>query len=175
MSRYCVFTQPTIWWKNEKILVSVFFSEFENSDNVIGGCPAIERLSKFQSTLTSHGDILEHSLTLDGEGGQWWVGSSLRSHSSSWTNCFSVCVKIVVCGWSDSWAVNLSPPSNSGDSKGGLDGPWLPQIFAWPPPSFFLNFPFKFVWLTYVGLPHAFCKNTGHFVNSARSKLCRNS
>jgi len=37
------------------------------------------------------------------------------------------------------------------------------------PLSFFLNFPFKFVWLTYAGLPNAFCKNTGHFVNSARS------
>jgi len=30
----------------------------------------------------------------------------------------------------------------SGDSKEGLRGPWLPQ--------FFLNFPFKFVWLTYI-------------------------
>jgi len=26
-----------------------------------------------------------------------------------------------------------------------------------------------------LGLPDAFCKNTGHLVNSARSKLCRNS
>jgi len=26
-----------------------------------------------------------------------------------------------------------------------------------------------------IGLPDAFCKNTGHLVNSARSKLCRNS
>jgi len=26
-----------------------------------------------------------------------------------------------------------------------------------------------------VGLPNAFCKNTGHFVNSVRFKLCRNS
>jgi len=26
-----------------------------------------------------------------------------------------------------------------------------------------------------LGLPDAFRKNTGHFVNSARSKLCRNS
>ena len=40
-------------------------------------------------------------------------------------------------------------------------------------PSFFLNL--KIFWLTYAGLPNAFCKNTGHFVNSARSKLCRNS
>ena len=31
---------------------------------------------------------------------------------------------------------------------GGLGGPWPAQIFAWPP-SFFLNFPFKFVWLAY--------------------------
>jgi len=28
---------------------------------------------------------------------------------------------------------------------------------------------------TEVGLPDAFFKNTGHFVNSAKSKLCRNS
>ena len=28
---------------------------------------------------------------------------------------------------------------------------------------------------TGVEVPDAFCKNTGHFVNSARSKLCRNS
>jgi len=27
----------------------------------------------------------------------------------------------------------------------------------------------------HVGLPDAFCKNTGHFVDSSRSKLCRNS
>jgi len=50
-----------------------------------------------------------------------------------------------------------------------------PQIFAWPPvwppQFFFLNFPFKFVWLTYAGLPNAFCKNASHFVNSARSEL----
>jgi len=57
--------------------------------------------------------------------------------------------------------------SGSGDSKGGLGGPW--------PPSFFLTFPFKFVWLTYTGFPNAFCKNTGHFVNGARPELCRNS
>ena len=62
-----------------------------------------------------------------------------------------------------------------------------PQIFAWPPvwpPQFFLNFPFKFVWLTGLHnalckntarLHNALCKNTGHFVNSARSKLCHNS
>ena len=62
----------------------------------------------------------------------------------------------------------------SGDSKGGPRWAMTPHIFAWPP-SFFLNFPFKFVWLTYAGLPNAFCKNTGHFVNSARSELCRNS
>ena len=40
--------------------------------------------------------------------------------------------------------------TESGDSKGGLGGPWPLQIFAWPRvwlPSFFLNFPFKFVWL----------------------------
>ena len=52
-----------------------------------------------------------------------------------------------------------------------------PPVFAWPcvcPPSFFLNFPFKFVWLTYARLPNAFCKNAGHFVNSDRSELCRN-
>ena len=47
----------------------------------------------------------------------------------------------------------------SGDSKGGLGGPWPPQNFAWPP-SFFLNFPFKFVWSTYAGLPNAFCETT---------------
>jgi len=39
--------------------------------------------------------------------------------------------------------------------------------------SFFINF--KIVWLAYTGLPNALCKNTGHSVNSARSKLCRNS
>jgi len=40
----------------------------------------------------------------------------------------------------------------SGDSKGGLGGPWPPRIFAWPPAwslQFFLNFPFEFFWLTY--------------------------
>jgi len=54
-----------------------------------------------------------------------------------------------------------------------------PRFLLGPPfglPSFFLNFPFKFVWLTHVGLPNAFCKNyNGLFVNSARSKVCRNS
>jgi len=48
--------------------------------------------------------------------------------------------------------------------RGGLGGPCPPQIF--------LNF--KIVWLTYAGLPNAFC-STGHFVNRARSKQCRNS
>ena len=57
---------------------------------------------------------------------------------------------------------------------GGAGWSMAPQIFACPP-SFFLDFTFKFVWLTYAGLPNAFCKNTGHFVNSARSELCRNS
>ena len=62
--------------------------------------------------------------------------------------------------------------------RGSLGGPWPPQIFAWPPVwprSVFFDFPFKFVWLTYAGLPNAFCKNTGHFANSARSELCRSS
>jgi len=69
----------------------------------------------------------------------------------------------------------------SGDSKGGggLGGPCPPPDFClgspFGPRRFFLNFPFKFVWLTYVGLPNTFCKNTGHFVNSSRSKLGRNS
>ena len=65
----------------------------------------------------------------------------------------------------------------SGDSKrGGLGGPWPPQIFAWPPvwpPHFFPNFPLKFFWLTYARLPNVFFKNTGHFVNSARSALSK--
>jgi len=63
-----------------------------------------------------------------------------------------------------------------------LRGAWVghgpPSFLLRPPfslPSFFLNFPFKLVWLTYTGLANAFCKNTGHFVNSARSELCRNS
>ena len=69
-------------------------------------------------------------------------------------------------------------------SKGAvaiLRGVWVghgPPVFFLAPVwlrSFFLNFPFKFVWLTYTGLPNAFCKNTGHFVNSARSELCHNS
>jgi len=67
---------------------------------------------------------------------------------------------------------------HSGDSKGGLGGPRPPQVFAWLPvwpPVFFPNFRFKFLWLTYVGLPNAFCDNTSHFFNRARSKLCRNS
>jgi len=55
--------------------------------------------------------------------------------------------------------------------KGGLGGPCPPPRFLlgapFGPQCFFLNFPFRFVWLTYVGLPNAFCKNTGHFVNSA--------
>ena len=61
-------------------------------------------------------------------------------------------------------------PETSGDSKGGPEWDMTPRIFAWPPVcphSFFLNFPFKFVWLTYVGLSNALCKRTGHFVNSA--------
>jgi len=61
--------------------------------------------------------------------------------------------------------------------KGGLGGPCPPDFCldsVWPR-CFFLNFPFKFVWLTYAGLPIAFCKNTGHFANSARSELCGNS
>jgi len=37
---------------------------------------------------------------------------------------------------------------SSGDSKGGPGWAMLPQIFGWPP-QFFLNFPFKFFWLTY--------------------------
>jgi len=44
------------------------------------------------------------------------------------------------------------------------------QMFAWPP-IFCLNFPFKFVCLTYAGLPNAFCKNTGHFINHTGSEL----
>ena len=61
---------------------------------------------------------------------------------------------------------------------GGAEWAIPPQIYSWPPVwplLFFVNFPFKFVWLTYAGLPNAFCKNTGHFVISARSELCRNS
>jgi len=66
----------------------------------------------------------------------------------------------------------------SGNFKGGPGWAMVPIFLLCPlfgPLSFFLNFPFKFVWLTYAGLPNAFCKNTGHFVNSDRSKLCRNS
>ena len=40
--------------------------------------------------------------------------------------------------------------------RGGLGGPWPPSFLLGPPfgpPSFFLNFPFKFVWLTHTGLP----------------------
>jgi len=43
----------------------------------------------------------------------------------------------------------------------GLGGPSPPRFLLGPPlgsPSFFLNFPFKFVWLTYAGLPNVFCK-----------------
>jgi len=61
----------------------------------------------------------------------------------------------------------------SGDSKEGPGWAMVPQIFAWPPfvpPSFLLNL--KIVWLTNAGLPNAFCKNTGHFVNSARDLSC---
>ena len=61
---------------------------------------------------------------------------------------------------------------------GGWIGLGSPRFLLNPPfgpPVFFFNLPFKFVWLTYAGLPNAFCKNTGHFVNSARSKLCHNS
>jgi len=62
--------------------------------------------------------------------------------------------------------------TSSGNFKGG---PGCLLILPFGHPSFFLNFPFKFVGLTYAGLPNAFCKNTGHFVNSARSELYRNS
>ena len=41
--------------------------------------------------------------------------------------------------------------------RGDLGGPWPPR-FLLGPPSFFLHFPFKFVWLTYAVLPNAFCK-----------------
>ena len=46
----------------------------------------------------------------------------------------------------------------------------IPQISAWPsiwPPQFSSIFPFKFVWLTYVGLSNALCKDTNHIINSA--------
>jgi len=33
----------------------------------------------------------------------------------------------------------------------------------------------RFGWVCLLGLPDAFCNNTSHFVNSARSKVCRNS
>jgi len=36
--------------------------------------------------------------------------------------------------------------------RGDLGGTWSPRFLLGPlvvPPSFFLNFPFKFVWLTY--------------------------
>ena len=59
-----------------------------------------------------------------------------------------------------------------------VGGPWPPRFLLGPPfatPIFFLNFPFEFVWLTYAGLPNALGKNSGHFVNSARSKLCPDS
>jgi len=49
----------------------------------------------------------------------------------------------------------------SGDSKGGPGWAMPFQIFAWTPfgpPSFFLNFPFRFVWLTYAGCPMRFVK-----------------
>jgi len=66
---------------------------------------------------------------------------------------------------------------SSGDFKGGPGWAMAPRFFLGPrlAPQFFPNFPFEFIWLTYAGLPNAFCKNTGHFVNSAKSKLCRNS
>ena len=70
----------------------------------------------------------------------------------------------------------LTTIRTSGDSKGGLGGPCPHRFLLAPPfglPSFFLNF--KIVWWTCAELLIAFCKNTGHFVNSARSKLCRNS
>jgi len=77
-------------------------------------------------------------------------------------------VAILRGGW-----VGHGPPSSL------LGPPFAPpsSLLGPPfgPPSYFLNFPFKFVWLTNTGLPNAFCKNTGHFVNSARSELCRNS
>jgi len=53
-----------------------------------------------------------------------------------------------------------------------------PRFLLGPPfglPSFLRGSLFKFVWLTYAWLPDAFCKNTGHFVSSDRSELCRNS
>jgi len=36
-------------------------------------------------------------------------------------------------------------------------------------------FTYDFLATLVLGLPDAFCKNTGYFVNSARSKLCRTS
>jgi len=67
---------------------------------------------------------------------------------------------------------------DSGGSKGEPGWAMDPRFLLgspFGPPSFFLNIPLMFVWLTYAGLPNLFCKNTGHFVNSARSELCLNS
>jgi len=38
--------------------------------------------------------------------------------------------------------VTMAAASVSGDSKGGLDGPWPPSFWL-APPQFFLDFPFS--------------------------------
>jgi len=46
-----------------------------------------------------------------------------------------------VIAMASNWEERLRPQNatSSGDSKGDLGGPWIPQIFAWPP-QIFLNF-----------------------------------
>ena len=58
---------------------------------------------------------------------------------------FAVNAALVVSQWQDrALTVSLHLPLTSGSSKGVLGGPWPLQIFGWPP-SFLLNFTFKFV------------------------------
>jgi len=91
-------------------------------------------------------------------------------------------LKIRVCTRSRHvWIPKMGDDETSGvlisdDSKGGPEWGMPPKIFVshpFGPSSSFLNF--EIVWLTYAGLPNAFCKNSGHFVNSTRSKPCHNS
>jgi len=57
-------------------------------------------------------------------------------------NAFIAAMKLAVCCYLGPVAI----------LRGGLGGPWPPRFLIGPlfdPPSFFLNFPFKFFWLTY--------------------------
>jgi len=73
-----------------------------------------------------------------------WCGYLMRirnqNNTSEWNTLVFLDIGVLTC---------------SGGSKGGPGGPWPSQIFGGPPawpPSFVLNFTFKFYWLTYTAV-----------------------